>query len=78
MPSVFLVQHVHAFEDGEEDIKIIGIYTSRELAQAAVARSRPLLGFRDTPEGFEISQYDLDSDHWTEGYISVAEAMADD
>ena len=36
MTSVFVVQHVHSLGDGEEDAKFIGVYSSREKADAAV------------------------------------------
>src|SRR5215470_17597806 len=45
MASVFVLQHVHSREDGVEDVKFIGVYSSREKAQAAVARLGRLPGF---------------------------------
>jgi len=69
--EVFVVQHVHEFEDGEEDVKMIGVYSTRQRAQEAVERTRALPGFRDAPDGFHIDRYLLDQDHWTEGYITV-------
>ena len=35
-------------------VKVIGIYTSRPLAEAALDRARGLPGFCDEPEGFTI------------------------
>jgi len=69
--KVYIVQHVHEFDDGREDIKLIGIYSSIENAQEAVQRLGHQLGFRDTPEGFEIDTYTLDQDNWTQGYVTV-------
>jgi hypothetical protein len=68
--SVFLVQHVHEFEDSSESNKIIGIYSSRELAEAAVRRSLTLDGFRDAPDGFSIDCYTVDEDNWVEGFFT--------
>ena len=47
MASVFVLQHLHSREDGVEDVKFIGVYSTRENAQAAAAR----LGRLHTPHG---------------------------
>ena len=69
MASVFVLQHVHAREDGVEDVKFIGVYSSREKADAAVARLSRLPGFSDAPDGFHVDEYRVDQDHWVEGYV---------
>ena len=74
MASVFVLQHVHSREDGVEDVKFIGVYSSREKAQAAVARLGRLPGFADALNGFHIDEYRLDQDQWAEGYVAVAGA----
>lgn len=71
MASVFVLHHVHAREGGLEDVKFIGVYSSRVKAQQAVARMVGLPGFADTPDGFHIDEYRLDQDHWVEGYVVV-------
>lgn len=82
MSRVFVLQHLHVINDDEEDVKLLGIYSSRALAVAAVERFRNLPGFRDTPhmanpaqpgpaEGFSIDEYELDQDGWGEGFITV-------
>lgn len=75
MPTVYVMHHVHASQDGEEeDVKLIGVYDTQSEADAAVARLRSLPGFCDHPEGFEVTPYELNQDHWTEGFISWKEA----
>ena len=74
MASVFVVQHVHSREDGVEDVKFIGVYSSRAKADAAVARLSCLPGFSDAPDGFHVDEYRVDQDQWTEGYVVVAGA----
>ena len=74
MASVFVVQHVHSREDGVEDVKFIGVYSSREKAQAAVARLGRLPGFAEAKDGFHIDEYRVDQDQWTEGYVVVGGA----
>ena len=70
--EVFLVEHVHVLEDGEESVKTVGIYSSRQAAQLAVERLCLQPGFRDAPKGFTIDLYWVDQDCWQEGYVTVA------
>lgn len=81
MQTVFVLQHLHLLPDGEEDIKLIGVYSSRESALRAVDRLRLMPGFRDLPalvadlgegpgegSGFYLDPYTLDVDGWAEGF----------
>ena len=52
-------------------VKVIGIYTSEELAEAAVERTRSLPGFADHPNGFRVERYDIDRDHWPRGFVTL-------
>lgn len=71
MTSVFVLQHVHSREDSSEDVKFIGVYSSREAAKAAVRRLGRLPGFADALDGFHVDEYHLDHDQWAEGYAVV-------
>ncbi len=71
--DLFVLQHVHTFDDGEDDVKMIGVYSSQEQAKAALERISTRLGFCDAPEGFSIDLYVLNEDHWTEGYSTVTD-----
>jgi hypothetical protein len=68
--SVFLVSHVHSI-NGEDDEKIIGIYSTRDEAEQAITRASERPGFRANPEGFHIDEYEIGEDQWTEGYVSL-------
>jgi len=69
--EVFLVEHVHVLDGGEESIKTIGIYSTREKAQQAVERLRLRPGFCDAPDGFSIDLYWVDQDGWEDGYVTL-------
>jgi hypothetical protein len=73
--DVFVVQHVHEIGDDNEDVKVIGIYSTDESAKAAVARLSLQPGFRETVGGFHIDRYTLDHDQWTEGFVTWTEAL---
>ncbi|WP_286776771.1 DUF7336 domain-containing protein [Sphingobacterium sp. UBA2074] len=72
MGNVFLLWHTHFDKelDGGEDVKLIGVYSSRELAENTLEKMSKVAGFKDQPEGFEISEYSVDKDHWTSGFIT--------
>jgi hypothetical protein len=72
--KVFVLQHVHSLEGGEEDVKFIGVYSSRENAQAAIKRLSQAPGFSEALTGFHIDEYQIDKDHWAEGYTTLASA----
>ncbi|MEN6497974.1 MAG: hypothetical protein ABFD16_27055 [Thermoguttaceae bacterium] len=80
--SVFIVQHLHVHDNGNEDVKMIGVYESRKAAEQAVERLAKQSGFRDWPKivnplqdneesGFYIDEYRIGEDHWTEGYVTM-------
>jgi hypothetical protein len=81
MARVFLLQHSHALPSGQDDVKIIGIYSTRIKAEQAVARLAKVPGFQDYPQlldpsvdplsdGFFIDEFLLDTDRWREGYVT--------
>ena len=74
MANVFVLQHVHEREDGAEDVKFIGVYSSREKAEEAAPRLARLPGFADAPDGFHVDEYRVDQDQWAEGYVTAASA----
>ena len=52
-------------------VKVVGIYSSRGLAEEAQARTRLLPGFSEEPDGFTIDRYEVDKDHWTRGFVRL-------
>ena len=68
---VYIVQHVHKITEDNEDIKFVGVYSTQRTAREAVSRLRRAEGFRDHPRGFYVGKYEIDKDHWIEGFITV-------
>ena len=69
MSTVFVVQHARDAGNGTEDVKFIGVYSTRNKAESAVSRLRKVKGFKDHPDRFVIDEYPLDKDHWQEGFL---------
>ena len=68
MDPLFLLLH-NPPEAGK--VKVIGIYSTEALAEAAMERVRILPGFADRPDSFDIHPYCVDEDHWTRGFIRL-------
>lgn len=82
MKSVFLLQHLHAISEDNECTKIIGLYASKENAIAAIERLSIQPGFSaysklidplidEEKNGFYVDEYEVDKDHWTEGFVTI-------
>lgn len=80
--TVLVVQHLDVHANGEECVRMIGVYSNRDEAERAVARQSSLPGFRDhsniidplrdeRESGFYIDEYQVGQDHWTEGFVTV-------
>ncbi|MBK8943478.1 MAG: hypothetical protein IPM79_39245 [Polyangiaceae bacterium] len=68
--EVFLVQHEHEVSDEVAEVKVIGIYSSEELARQAIERLSQKPGFSSHLSGFTVGRYPVDRDHWSEGFES--------
>lgn len=71
MKTVFVLQHSSEMSGtGEQERKLIGVYSTKEKAEEAVNRLRRQPGFVDLPDCFYIDEYTLDEDHWDEGFTT--------
>ncbi|GAC1656078.1 MAG: hypothetical protein NVS9B15_17070 [Acidobacteriaceae bacterium] len=66
MQTVFLLWHNY-----DKHHLLIGVYRAEACAQSAIERLSAKPGFSSHPQGFEISPYELDKDHWTEGFVLI-------
>ena len=68
---VYIVQHLRESKAEQEDVKFIGVYSTQAMAADAVARIGEQPGFNETKSGFSIEEYEVDKDHWTEGFATL-------
>jgi carbon-monoxide dehydrogenase large subunit len=75
MDKVFLLWHCRPIEGGvdehDTDDKLVGVYSSAAEAEAAKQRKLQFVGFRDYPDCFFVSEYIVDKDAWSEGFITA-------
>jgi len=71
MKLAYVLHHSYESSDtGEEETKLIGVYSSRKNAGEAIRRLRNQPGFKDLPEYFSIDEYVFDQDNWAEGFVA--------
>jgi homoserine kinase type II len=58
--------------DGLDEELLIGVY-DKEEAKAAIDRLKEKPGFVNAREGFHIHPYEINRDHWTEGFPTVTD-----
>ncbi|MFE7580237.1 hypothetical protein ACFU5Y_01580 [Streptomyces gardneri] len=56
------------WDDSEDSFKILGLYSSRRLAEERIEQARSLPGFRRSPEDFRVHEYTLGQAHWPDGF----------
>ena len=74
MIKVYLLEHSYAYGVASEhdETKAIGVFSSRSLAEKTIMKYKELPGFKEFSIGcFYISEYDLDQELWTEGFVEV-------
>jgi hypothetical protein len=68
MKEAFIIYHIAKEGEPDEDVKLVGVYSSRKKAITAVERLRKLPGFKDYSDGFYIESYTMDEDAYPDGF----------
>ncbi|MES2337365.1 MAG: hypothetical protein V4537_04630 [Pseudomonadota bacterium] len=71
MSTVFPLWHVRKDDEYGDDAKFIGVYSSADAVAGAITRLSNQPGFADYPAGFQFGPYEIDKDHWTEGFVDA-------
>ena len=71
--TVFVLEHTRYEEDNSdneiEDFTLIGVFVSKDQAQAAIEQLNSQPGFKDYPNGFHIDEYPLNQINWSSGFV---------
>ncbi|OGW41868.1 MAG: hypothetical protein A2010_13650 [Nitrospirae bacterium GWD2_57_9] len=74
MRSVFLLWHTHDLPDGGEDAKLLGVYSSRHLAEKKIEEKYRNLAALEGDGDFVIDEYEVDQDNWEDDSFVAAPA----
>ncbi|MFL5265847.1 MAG: hypothetical protein ACJ8AH_04505 [Stellaceae bacterium] len=69
--DIYELLHCRTDEDGRDDERVLGIYSTYEKAEQSLARLQDKSYFRDHPEGFEILEGKIDETGMREGFVLV-------
>ncbi len=72
MKTAHLLFHTHQIPDGEENMKLSGVYATSADATSAQQRALSQPGFKDHANGFTIDAYQIGNEHWADGFQPLA------
>ncbi len=67
----FSLWHTYERADWSEEDKLLGIYSSKALAEEVLERARNKPGFIDHPDGFFIGESPVNKDGWETGFVTM-------
>ncbi|NUF49905.1 MULTISPECIES: DUF7336 domain-containing protein [unclassified Gilliamella] len=73
MQKVYFLYHILYEDTDDEDVKIVGIYSSYKQAELAIERHKNKPGFIDFPDGFQIIEDVVNRDGWVDGFVDLPE-----
>jgi hypothetical protein len=74
MNRVFILWYHCPDDPDHNNAKLLGVYSSKEIAEERRDKKyRHLPGFCRGVGEFTIDQYELDRDHWNEGFFRTDE-----
>ena len=68
---VYVLQHSYELENGCDETKFLGVFSSFQKAKMAVLEYKKLPGFCQYTNDFYIDKYEIDKKCWVEGFITV-------
>jgi homoserine kinase type II len=67
MKDVYILHHTYGNSESET-FKLLGVFESERQAEEAISNYVALPGFRDYPNGFEVSRHRLGMLGWVGGF----------
>ena len=62
------------WDDSDDSFTLLGLYSTRQLAEQRIEQARTLPGFRRFPDGFYIHEYAVGESHWPNGFVGNQES----
>lgn len=71
MQEVYVLQHSYALQNGCDETKLLGVFSSEDKAQQAIEMYRTLPGFCEHLQDFHLDKYLMNERYWTEGFFTI-------
>ena len=70
MKQVYILWHHYPGDTDDDNAKLLGVYSSKEIAEQRIDKKYKLLpGFSRREGELTIDAYEIDRDHWNEGFF---------
>ena len=69
--KIFFLDYVYEFVDGHDDIRLLGVFSSREKAKLALSKIKKNLEFKKIAKYIVISDDVIDELGWKEGFVTL-------
>lgn len=73
MKQVYILWHHYPDDPDDDNAKLLGVYSSEVAAQRIEKKYKLLPGFSRGEGQFTIDAYEIDEDHWNEGFFKSGE-----
>lgn len=71
MDYVYVLHHSYELDD-EDEVKLIGVFSSKSKAKSAISFLQDKEGFKEHPvDCFIIDKYKIDGINWAEGFLTM-------
>jgi len=71
LKKVYFLYYVYEFEDGHDDVKLLGVFSSKAKANIALQNIKKNPDCKKIKNFFSIHQISIDRLGWSEGYVRV-------
>ena len=68
---IYYLDYVYEFEDGHDDIRLLGVFSSRKKAKEALLKIKNDSSYDKIAKHLIISEDVMETLDWKEGYIIV-------
>ena len=71
MKKIYFLDYVYEFEDGHDDIKLLGVFSSKENAKLALEKIKANPEYKKIAKYIVISKGTMERVGWEEGYFTI-------
>ncbi len=69
--KIFFLDYVYEFEDGHDEVRLLGVFSSRKKAEFALSTIKKNPKFKKIAKYIVISSDVIDKLGWIEGFVTV-------
>ena len=69
---LFFLNYVREFEDGHDDVKLLGVFSSEKIANEALEKIGKIPGLVRNSGDFLIEEENIKLLGWTEGFTTIS------